>query len=69
MTAVDARLTRPLPDAGTLTWGQSQGRACIWCRRLLSHGAVMVGVIHDRVGAHRLRTEVWAGPCCLRSDQ
>ncbi|WP_406381165.1 hypothetical protein [Streptomyces sp. NBC_01618] len=55
---------RPLPDLGTLTWDQSAGRACIWCKKLLTTGAVSVGIIRGQLGAHVLDTEVWAGPCC-----
>lgn len=55
---------RTLPAAETLTWDQATGRACIWCGRLLTTGAVRVGVIPDRQGAHVLDVEAWAGPCC-----
>lgn len=55
---------RALPAPETLTWDQSAGRACIWCRRPLTAGAVFAGVIPDRLGAHVLDTRVWAGPCC-----
>lgn len=57
--------TRPLPAPGTLTWGQATGRACIWCKTPLTTGAVSAGTIRDRLGAHVLDTEVWAGPCCV----
>lgn len=56
--------TRTLPSPETLTWDQSAGRACVWCNRLLTMGAVFVGVIPDRLGAHALDTKGWAGPCC-----
>ncbi|MGW1109467.1 hypothetical protein [Streptomyces sp. NPDC002540] len=59
---------RPLPDPRTLTWDQSSGRACIWCKKPLTSGAVSAGIIRDRLGAHVLDTEVWAGPCC-QSDK
>ncbi|MET7308589.1 hypothetical protein ACWD7C_28875 [Streptomyces sp. NPDC005134] len=55
---------RPLPEPGELTWDQSAGRACIWCKRPLTSGAVSAGIICDQLGAHNLDTEVWAGPCC-----
>lgn len=56
--------TQPLPGPGTLTWAQAQGRACVWCKKPLTTGAVSVGIVHDRQGAHVLDIEVWAGPCC-----
>lgn len=56
--------TRQLPDAGSLTWEQHQGRACVWCKRPLSSGAVSAGIARGRVGAHALDIEVYAGPCC-----
>lgn len=56
--------THMLPSPETLTWDQSAGRACVWCKRLLTTGAVFVGVIPDRLEAHVLDTKVWAGPCC-----
>ena len=56
--------TRPLPDPGSLTWDQAAGRACIWCARPLTTGAVLVGIIRDRLGVHVLDTEAWTGPCC-----
>ncbi|MEE4492030.1 hypothetical protein [Streptomyces sp. BE230] len=55
---------RPLPAPGELTWEQSAGRACVWCRRPLTSGAVRAGIVRDQLGAHNLDTEVWAGPCC-----
>ncbi|THA78125.1 hypothetical protein E6R60_04245 [Streptomyces sp. A0642] len=55
---------RPLPAPGELTWDQSAGRACIWCRCPLTSGAVSAGIIRDQLGAHNLDTEAWAGPCC-----
>ena len=55
---------RPLPAPGELTWDQSMGRACVYCRRPLTSGAVSAGIIRDQLGKHRLDTEVWAGPCC-----
>lgn len=65
MTAMaDRRASWPLPDSGRLTWEQAQGRACIWCNRPLSAGAISVGIVRDQQGAHVLDTEVWAGPCC-----
>lgn len=65
MTAVaDGRESRPLPDPRTLTWDQAKGRACIWCKKPLTTGAVSAGIIRNRQGAHVLDTEVWAGPCC-----
>ncbi|MGW1410405.1 hypothetical protein [Streptomyces sp. NPDC002403] len=60
----DRRASWPLPDPGRLTWAQAQGRACIWCKQPLTTGAVSVGIIRDRLGAHNLDTEVWAGSCC-----
>ena len=62
--AVVTAPTRPLPEPGELTWEQSAGRACVWCKKPLTSGAVSVGIIRDRLGAHNLDTEVWAGPCC-----
>lgn len=55
---------RTLPALGTLTWAQSAGRACVWCGRLLTTGAVHAGIIRERDGAHVLDTEVWACPLC-----
>lgn len=55
---------RPLPVLETLTWDQSAGRACVWCRKALTTGAVHAGTIRDRDGAHNLDTEVWACPPC-----
>nr|PPQ57091.1 hypothetical protein C5F59_10655 [Streptomyces sp. QL37] len=55
---------RPLPGPDRLTWDQSAGRACVYCARPLTSGAVHVGTIRDRLGAHVLDTEAWAGPCC-----
>lgn len=43
------------------------GRACIYCQRLLTRGAVSAGIIRDRLGVHNLDTEVWAGPCCTNT--
>ncbi|WP_093895219.1 hypothetical protein [Streptomyces sp. Ncost-T10-10d] len=43
---------------------QSAGRACIRRKNPLTTGAVGVGIIRDRLGAHNLDTEVRAGPCC-----
>ncbi|MFC9943350.1 hypothetical protein [Streptomyces pratensis] len=57
--------SRPLPGPERLTWDQSAGRACIYCARMLTSGAVRVGTIRDRLGAHILDSEAWAGPCCL----
>ncbi|MDQ0791927.1 hypothetical protein QFZ58_000415 [Streptomyces sp. B1I3] len=57
---------RPLPSLESLSWDQSMGRACIWCNRLLTAGAVLAGVIHGRDGVHVLDTTVWAGPCCTK---
>lgn len=59
-----APASRPLPALNTLTWDQSAGRACIWCKRLLTTGAVHVGIICGRSGVHVLDTEVWACPRC-----
>lgn len=65
MTAlVEGPASRSLPDPRTLTWDQSAYRACIWCKKPLTTGAISVGIIRDRLGAHVLDTEVWAGPCC-----
>lgn len=65
MTAlVEGPESRPLPDLRTLTWDQSAGRACIWCKKPLTTGAVSAGIIRGQLGAHILDTEVWAGPCC-----
>ncbi|MFF1923142.1 hypothetical protein ACFVW8_21550 [Streptomyces sp. NPDC058221] len=59
--------TRPLPGPSELTWDQSAGRACVWCRQPLTSGAVSVGIVRDQLGTHNLDTEVWAGPCCTRT--
>lgn len=59
------RCTTPqLPFLETLTWDQSAGRACVWCRKQLTTGAVCAGTIRARDGAHNLDTEVWACPSC-----
>lgn len=55
---------RPLPALDQLTWDQAAGRACIWCKQVLTSGAVSAGVIREQDRAHCLDTEVWAGPCC-----
>ncbi|MGP3637498.1 hypothetical protein ACTU45_29860 [Streptomyces sp. 24-1644] len=55
---------RTLPKPETLTGDQAAGRACVWCKRLLTTGAVSAGIIRDRLGAHVLDTEVWACPPC-----
>lgn len=55
---------RELPPLESLTWDQSAGRACVWCRKQLTTGAVCAGTIRDRAGAHILDTEVWACPPC-----
>lgn len=55
---------RALPALDTLTGDQAAGRACVWCRRLLTTGAVCAGTIRERLGAHVLDTEVWACPPC-----
>ncbi|GGT54720.1 hypothetical protein GCM10010207_63340 [Streptomyces atratus] len=69
MTAsADGPASRLLPDPRVLTWDQSAGRACIWCKKALTTGTVSVGFIRDRLGAHNLDTEVWAGPCCLGEE-
>ncbi|MFC9624284.1 hypothetical protein ACFTXM_31340 [Streptomyces sp. NPDC056930] len=53
------------PGCGADALGdQSAGRACIWCKKPLTTGAVGAGIIRDRLGVHILDTEVWAGPCC-----
>lgn len=59
-----AAASRLLPAPSELTWDQSMGRACVYCRQLLTRGAVRAGIIRDQLGAHNLDTEVWAGPCC-----
>ncbi len=59
-----AETERRLPTLGELTWDQSAGRACVWCKQPLDRGAVPAGVIREQDGAHCLDTEVWAGPCC-----
>lgn len=55
---------RQLPTLDTLTWDQSMGRACIWCKKLLTTGAVHAGTIRESDKAHVLDTEVWACPSC-----
>ncbi|MFG3239428.1 hypothetical protein [Streptomyces sp. NPDC048157] len=55
---------RPFPAPETLTWDQAAGRACM-VQYTLTTGAVSVGTIRDRLGAHVLDTEVWAGPRCV----
>lgn len=60
---------RELPRLETLTWDQSAGRACVWCRTLLTTGAVCAGTIRDQLGAHNLDTEVWACPPCDAGEQ
>ncbi|MFE4217156.1 hypothetical protein [Streptomyces sp. NPDC056844] len=57
-------VARELPALETLTWDQSAGRACVWCKKLLTTGAVSAGTIPCRDGAHVLDTEVWACPEC-----
>ncbi|GAA2985459.1 hypothetical protein [Streptomyces fulvorobeus] len=59
---------RPLPKLDTLTWDQSSGRACVWCKKLLTTGAVHAGTIRERMGAHNLDTEVWACPLCAAGE-
>ncbi|MEV8454954.1 hypothetical protein AB0467_27995 [Streptomyces sp. NPDC052095] len=60
---------RTLPAPEELTWDQATGRACIWCRQPLTTGAVHVGTIHDRQGAHVLDVEAWSCPCCASREQ
>lgn len=60
---------RQLPALGTLTWDQSAGRACVWCRVLLTTGAVSAGTIRERDHAHVLDTEVWACPSCDAGEE
>ncbi|MFI7365978.1 hypothetical protein ACIBO4_27930 [Streptomyces sp. NPDC050149] len=60
---------RRLPTPSELTWDQSMGRACIYCRRPLTRDAVSAGIIRDQLGAHNLDTEVWAGPCCTSTTR
>ncbi|RPK56274.1 hypothetical protein EES43_24840 [Streptomyces sp. ADI96-02] len=55
---------RKLPGLESLTWDQAAGRACVWCKRPLTVGALPAGVIQGCDGVHVLDTEVWAGPCC-----
>ncbi|MDQ0795559.1 hypothetical protein [Streptomyces sp. B1I3] len=55
---------RELPRLEVLTWDQMAGRACVWCKTLLTTGAVSAGTIRDQDGAHVLDTEVWACPPC-----
>jgi len=55
---------REFPAPETLTWDQSAGRACVWCKKLLTTGAVSAGTIRDQAGAHNLDTEVWSCPPC-----
>lgn len=60
--AAGHRASCPLPAPGRLTWAQAQGRACVWCEKPLTAGAVSAGAVRDRQGAHVLDTEVWAYP-------
>ncbi|MFD4746961.1 hypothetical protein ACFWOS_16070 [Streptomyces rubiginosohelvolus] len=65
MTPPAARL---LPALEALTWDQSAGRGCVWCKRLLTTGAVSAGAIRERDGAHVLVTKVWGCPECTAGE-
>lgn len=52
------------PSVFTLTYGQSAGWNCVWCRTPLTTGAVSAGIAHGHMGAHDLSTEVYACPNC-----
>lgn len=51
-----------LPPVEHLTYGQYNGRACVWCGTTLTVGAVSAGIARGSSGAHILDTEVWACP-------
>lgn len=63
-----ATTARSLPPAEALTYWQSAGRACVWCRRRLTSGAVSAGTARGRQGAHVLDVETFACPDCTNTS-
>lgn len=57
-------MTAGLPPTSQLTYEQYSGRACCWCARPLTTGAVSAGISRGRHAAHILDTEVYACPAC-----
>jgi hypothetical protein len=51
-----------LPAVTDLTFGQSAGWNCVWCRAPLTTGAVSAGIAEGYSGAHDLSVEVYACP-------
>jgi hypothetical protein len=58
--------TQP-PPTSELTYEQYSGRACCWCAKKLSRGAVSAGISKGSVGAHRQDIEVYACPDCAHA--
>lgn len=55
-------MTPKLPPARDLNYEQYSGRACCWCSKTLSSGAVPAGISRGSSGAHVLDNEVYACP-------
>lgn len=53
-----------LPPVEDLTYWQSAGWACVWCKVRLTSNAVSAGIARGRQGAHVLDVEVFACPDC-----
>lgn len=57
------RLPTP-PPATELGYEAYSGRACCWCGKPLTSGAVSAGISRGSQGAHVLDIEVYACPSC-----
>lgn len=53
-----------LPPVEDLTYWQSAGWACVWCKKRLTSNAVSAGIARGSQGAHVLDVEVFACPDC-----
>jgi hypothetical protein len=52
------------PPADQLNYEQYSGRACCWCGKRLTSGAVSAGISRGSQGAHVLDIEVYACSLC-----
>lgn len=58
-------MTRPLPAATDITYGQYCGWNCVRCGERLTTGAVSAGIARGASGAHVLDVEVYVCPSCI----